>query len=335
MRNRTLLLSTLALGAVALLFLFTDQSATSDTAPAETALVPATLLADLRSLEITTLGQNVKLERTDQGWVVPARFNLPVDTEQRLRPLLRSLRAAKTLGVLTADPRRMERLDLNNSLILTGADGKPWKIAVGKMTDDGLGTAVKLESEAQALRSTLKAQLEGNPANWFDPILATFAADQVVNLALTLPDGGKVQLVRTQASEPFKGAEGPLLAACEELLFSLTTLRAVDAVALNDAAATTALTKPLLAKVTLQDGTVFTIKLGRGPGNAGEPPQGWMQATHSLATHPANGKSALAIFVCPPWLAEQIVNSVAELTKRGVPPEAPGLPTLEFDAIPR
>lgn len=335
MRNRTLLLGTLALGIIAAVFVFTDKPAGDKISQVETALVPADLLADLRTVEITTLGQNVKLERTDKGWVVPARFNLPVDTEQRLRPLLRSLRSAKTLGVLTADPRRMERLDLTNTLTLTGADGKPWKMVVGKMTDDGLGTAVQLAGETQALRSTFNALLEGSPANWIDPVIASFAAEQVVNFDLTLPDGSRVQLTRSQASEPFKGAEGPLLAACEELLFSLTTLRAVDAVALNDAAALAALAKPMVAKVTLKDGAVFTIKLGRGPSNAGDPPQGWMQATHTLDTHPTNQKSALAFFLCPPWLAEQIVNSVAELTKRGVPPEAPGLPTLEVDAVGR
>lgn len=335
MRNRTLLLGTLALGALALALVLTDTSSAPAAKPAEAPLVPAGLLADLRAVEITAGGKTARIERGPAGWVVPARFGLPADADQRLRPLLQSLRAARTLGTLTADPRRLERLALTDSLTLTGADGATWKLAVGRMTDDGLGAAVRPEGSAAALRSTFAGALEGDPANWIDPVLAAFPADQALGLAVTFPDGSKLALTRDKAGEPLKGAEGPLLMAGEEWLYSLSTLRALDAVAPDDAAAAAALARPLVAEVTLAGGAKLTATFGRAAGAAGEPARAWMRATHSDPAHPANARSARATFVCPPWLAEQLVGSVAELAKRGEPPAPQAPPMLELEAAPR
>ena len=160
MRNRTLLLSTLALGAAALALVLLD-SPDAPAAPQETPLVPAGLLADLRSVEVTSGGRTARVERTDAGWVVPGRFGLPADADNRLRPLLQSLRQAKSLGTLTADPRRLERLGLaDNSVVLTGADGKAWKLELGRMTDDGLGVAARLPGETAARRTSFAGHLE-------------------------------------------------------------------------------------------------------------------------------------------------------------------------------
>lgn len=335
MRNRTLLLSTLALGAAALGLILLEPS-DRPAAPAETPLVPAGLLADLRSVEVTSGGRTARLERTDAGWIVPAKFGLPADTDNRLRPLLQSLRQAKSLGTLTADPRRLGRLGLaENSVTLTGADGKPWKLELGRMTDDGAGVAARLPGETAALRTSFAGHLEGEAANWFDPVLVTFAADQVVSLKLAFGAGTPLAFTRDKAGEPLKGdkASPAALEAAEELLLSLATLRATDAVASDDAEAKAALAvAPIAVSLALADGTAIGIRFGKAKAKEGEPPRGWMSVSHGDPKHPANAKAAKALFACPPWLVDQVPSAAADLGKRPEPPAAPqGLPTLELE----
>lgn len=334
MRHRTLLLTTLGLGAVALALLWLEPPAEPE-APEARPLVPAALLADLRAVEVTSGGKTTRLERGAEGWVVPARFGLRADAENRLRPLLQALRGAKALGTLTADPRRIERLGLADGAVrLEGADGKSWKIELGRMTDDGAGAAARPEGETAALRTTFSGHLEGDPANWIDPLLISVNADDVLALSLAFPDGSSVRLTRDKAGEPLKGADAPTVAAAGELLLSLANLRAADAVAKDDAAAKAALAKPLVAELTLAGGAKATLTLGRAAAGApGAPPAAWMTVAHSDPAHPANAAAARAIFTCQPWLAEQIPASAKELAARGQPPApTPGGPVI--DALP-
>lgn len=336
MRHRTLLLTTLALGAVALALLWLEPAA-EPAAPEAQPLVPAALLADLRAIEIATGGKTTRLERSPEGWVVPARFGLRADAENRLRPLLQSLRNAKSLGILTSDPRRIERLGLEGQWIrLEGADGKSLRVELGRMTDDGAGVAARPEGEKAALRTTFSGYLEGDPANWIDPMLLTANPDEVTALALTFPDGSSVRLTREKAGEPLKGADAPTLAAGGELLLALANLRATDAVAKDLPEAKAALAKPLVAELALPGGAKATLTLGRAPAAQGAPPQAWMTVAHSDPKHPANAAAAKALFTCPPWLAEQIPGSAKELAARGQPPApAPGLPAIEVEPAQR
>lgn len=336
MRNRTLLLTTLALGAAALALVLMEPK-DRPPAPAETPLVPPALLADLRSVEVTSGGRTARIERTDAGWVVPGKFGLPADADNRLRPLLQSLRQAKSLGTLTADPRRLERLGLSDSSVtLTGADGKPWKLELGRMTDDGLGVAARLPGGSAALRTDFAGHLEGDAANWIDPVLVAFAADQVTSLKLRFAaDDTGLAFARDKAGEPLKAekASPAALEAAEELLLSLATLRAADAVAPDDAEAGAALAKSrITVSLTLADGATLDITFGKAAPKEGEPPRGWMSVRHGDPKHPANAKSAKALFACPPWLVDQLPSTAADLGRRPEPPAGPqGLPTLELE----
>lgn len=329
MRNRTLLLSTLALGLVALALVLTDRKEAAESPPAQP-LVPAALLADLRAIEVTAGGKSARAERTEQGWVVPARFNLPVDGENRLRPLLQSLRNAKVLRTLTADPRRLARLGLEgNSIRLEGADGKVWKAEFGRTTDDAVGAAVRLDGAKEAVATNFLGYLEGDPASWIDPILFSAKPEDVRAVALTFPDGSRLRAERPKAGENFQGAEPRLLAAAEELLMTLTTVRVADAIARDNAEAVAALAKPFVVEMTLWSGATVTLRLAKTPaGKAGEPPRGWLTATHSDPKHPLNRQAERALFTSPPWLAEQVPASLKELSQRmEVPTEvAPAAP---------
>lgn len=327
MRNRTLLLSTLALGLIALVLAFTGHEATPPPAAAHP-LVPAELLADLRAIEISTGGKTARAERTERGWIVPARFGLPVDADNRLRPLLQSLRNAKALGTLTTDPRRLARLGFEgNTVRLEGANGKVWSAEFGRTTDNAVGSAVRLVGAKEAIATNFLGYLEGDPANWIDPVLFAAKPDEVRALALTFPDGSKLRVERAKAGEAFGGAEPKLLAAAEDFLNYIVTIRAADAIARDDSAANAALTKPLIAEMTLWSGPTITLRLARDSATkAGEPPRGWLTASHSDPKHPLNRQTETALFTCPPWLAEQVAASAGEFAKRLDPPPAGAAP---------
>lgn len=334
MRNRTLLFSTLALGAVALALVFTGRETPSPAAQSYH-LVPPELLADLRALEITANEKTVRIERTEKGWVVPSRFNLPVDTDNRLRPFLQALRSAKVLGILTSDPRRIAKLNFSgNSVRIEAANGKSWSAEFGRTVEDGSGGAVHLLESKDALRTTFTGYLEGDPANWINPVIYVIKRDEVRGVKITFTDGAMVSLTREKNDEPLKGnVEPKLAAASEELLNVFSVLRAADAIAPNDAEATAALARPFTVEVTLFSGETITVRLAKAPaGKPGEPPRGWMTVAHSDAAHPINQLAKQALYTCPPWLAEQVAGSAAELAKRMDPPQEgqDGAPTLQI-----
>lgn len=334
MRNRTLLFSTLALGAIALALVFTGRE-TPPPAAQSYNLVPPELLADLRAIEVTANEKTVRIERTEKGWVVPSRFNLPVDTDNRLRPFLQALRNTKVLGTLTSDPRRIAKLNFaGNSIRVEAANGKSWSAEFGRTVEDGSGGAVRLLDAKEALRTTFTGYLEGDPANWINPVIFVMKREEVKGVKVTFTDGATIALAREKVGEPLKGnVEPKLAAASEELLNALSILRAADAIAPNDVEATAALARPFTVEVTLFSGETITVRMAKAPaGKPGEPPRGWMTVAHSDAAHAMNQLSKQALYTCPPWLAEQVAGSAAELAKRMDPPEdgQDGPPTLQI-----
>lgn len=327
MRNRTLLLFTLALGLVALALVFRGREAPAPSAGTRP-LVPAELLADLRAIEVTANGKTARIERGEQGWVIPARFGLPADGENRLRPLLQSLRSAKVHATLTADPRRIARLGLEGNVVrLEGPSDSSWSAEFGRTTDDGVGAAVRISGAKEALATNFLGYLEGDPANWIDPVLFSAKPDDIRAVALTFPDGSTLRVERAKAGEPLQGAEPKLLAATEDLVANLATVRVADAVARDDKEAAAALARPLVAELTLFAGATVTLRLAKAPaGKAEEPPRGWVTATHSDPKQALNRLTERALFTCPPWLADQIPASAAELAKRMDPPAEPQAP---------
>ncbi|MFM7241674.1 MAG: DUF4340 domain-containing protein [Opitutia bacterium] len=339
MRPTKLLLLALALGAAALVSL---QLRRTDDAAAETktALVPTALLDGARALTITLkpTGKTVTVEKGADGvWAVKEKHGLPADLENRLIPLFRALQKAENFGVLTANPKRIEKLNLDSALRLTAADGKVTEITFGKTTDDGLGAAATVadgQGGTQAVRTSFTGFLEADPANWFDPVLFTAKGEELRALTFTWPDGTQT-FARAEKGKPFAGKEGAVL---EEMSNVLMTLRANDAVAKGDKDAAAAFAKPWSIQLELFDGAKVTLTLAKtaatGPN---ESPKLWMRVAHSDPKHKANGMTAKAEFIAPPWLAEQLPATLADFRKAVEPPPAgpaPGAgPTLNIPGL--
>jgi len=339
MRPTKLLLLALALGAAALLALRLRPAAD---APAETktALLPAAMLDGARAVTVTLkpTGKTTTLEKGADGvWTVKEKHGLPADVENRLAPLFRSLQKAENFGVLTTNPKRIEKLALDSALRLTGADGKVTEVTFGKTTDDGLGaaaTAADGQGGVQAIRTSFTGFLEADPVNWFDPVLFTAKPEELKGLVFTWADGHR-SFARAEKGKPFAGKEGAML---EEMTNVLMTLRANDAVAKGDKEAAAAFAKPWSIQLELFDGAKVTLTLAKtaatGPN---ESPKLWMRVTHSDPKHKSNGMTAKAEFIAPPWLAEQLPATLADFNKVLEPPPAqpgPGAgPTLNIPGL--
>ena len=135
MRKYSYLIVTLVLGLGALALLNLKPQDAAD-GSAKSPLVATEILAQPKSFTLKANGKATTIEKAGDGsWVVKDKFNLPVDVENRLRPLVIALQKAENLGVLTSNPKRLEKLGLADSSIrVTGENGKVFAADIGKPT---------------------------------------------------------------------------------------------------------------------------------------------------------------------------------------------------------
>jgi hypothetical protein len=230
MRNKNLLIGTLVLGLIALAVVRLTREAPK-TEAGKQPLVAAALLDGAKSLTIKANNKSVTVEKSAEGWTVKEKLSLPADVENRLLPLIRGLQKANNFGQLTANPKRLEKLGLaDTTLTLVGPDGKPTTIQFGKPTEDGLGASARLAGQEFAVRTDFSGYLEGDPLAWVDLTLFAAKPAEIKSIGFEWKDG-KAAFSRKELGTLFEGKEGP---AIEDIVATLATIRAADAVALDD-----------------------------------------------------------------------------------------------------
>ena len=327
MRNKNLLIATVVLGLIALAAVQLTREAPVAVAGKQP-LVTATLLDGAKSLTIKTNNKSVTVEKSADGWTVKEKFGLPADIENRLMPLIRGLQKANNFGQLTANPKRLEKLGLaDSSLTLVGPDGQPTVIQFGKQTDDGLGASARLAGQEFAIRTDFTGYLEGDPLSWVDLTLFSAKPADIKSVGFEWKDG-KASFSRKEVGAPFEGKEG---AAIEEIVATLATIRAADAVALDDKDAAKA-ARSSQVKLALFDGTSVTLTFAKLPSaTPNEPGKAFVRVEHSDPKHKANATAKKAAFIAAPWLVEQLPGSLADFKKGLQPPAAePTAPTFQI-----
>lgn len=321
MRNKTLLLGTLVLG-LATLALLKFPSTDGPAVVKATPLVATEILQNPKSLTLKANGRSTTIEKDSAGtWVVKDKFGLPADVENRLRPLVVGLQKAENLGVLTSNPKRLEKLGLSeSSLSITGENGQVFSAEVGKPTDDGAGLSMRLQGASTAIRTSFSGYLEADATNWMESVLFNGKAEEIKTIALTWADG-KVSFSRPAKGQPFAGKEGPMI---EELANALAIMRAADATDKSNAEVRTAFTKGWTVKLELFDGAVVTATFAKGAAaGPNEPPKLFTRVSHSDPKHVANSMGTKAEFLAQSWLNEQLPSSYAEFKQRLAPPAPP------------
>lgn len=327
MRNKSLLIATLVLGLLA----FAAIRLTREAPPADAGkkpLIEAALLDGAKSLTIASGAKSVTIEKSAAGWTVKEKLSLPADLEHRLLPLVRGLQKAQDLGQLTANPKRLERLGLADaSLTLVGADGKPVTIQFGKQTEDGVGASARRQGQDFAIRTDFTGYLEGDPLSWVDLTLFSAKPAEIKSIDFLWKDG-KASFARKELGALFEGKEG---AAVEDIVATLATVRAADAVALDDKAAAQA-ARTAQVKLTLFEGAAVTLTFAKVAGAApNEPPKTFVRVEHSDPKHKANATAKQAVFVAASWLAEQVPDTLADFKKGQQQPAAePAAPAIQI-----
>jgi hypothetical protein len=323
MRNKNLLIVTLVLGLIAFAAVRLTREAPK-TEAGKQPLVEAAVLDGAKSLTIKANNKSVTVEKSADGWTVKEKLSLPADVENRLLPLIRGLQKANSFGQLTANPKRLEKLGLtDSSLTLVGPDGKPTTIQFGKQTEDGLGASARLAGQEFAVRTDFTGYLEGDPLSWVDLTLFITPPAEIKSISFIWKDG-QAEFARQAKGALFDGKEGP---AVEDIVMTLATVRAADAVALDDKDAAKAV-RSSQVKLTLFDGTVATLTFAKLAGTApNDQGKTFVRVEHSDPKHKANATAKLANFVAAPWLAEQVPGSLADFKKAQQAPAAEGAPS--------
>ncbi len=328
MRNNTLLIATLVLGLVALAVVFSSREETkpeNDKQP----LIEASLLNGLQSFVVKSNGKTATLEKSAEGiWTVKDKLGLPADIENRLTPLLRSLQKANNYGLLTTNPKRLEKLGLADSSLTLNAAGKSVTIEFGKPTEDGLGNSARLAGQPHAIRTDFSGYLEGDASAWVDFTLLTAKGEEVKSVAFTWADG-KREFIRPEKGKPFPGKNDESMS---ELCNTLATLRVSDAVAKGDKEADTAFAKSFQVRLGFFDGATATLTFAKLAGKTPtEPGKAFVRVSHSDAKHKVNSYAAKVEFVAPAWIMEQVPSSDADFKKSQQPPaEANAAPSLRI-----
>jgi hypothetical protein len=324
MRNKTLLIATLVLGLLAFAVVrLTREAPPSD--GAKKPLIEAAMLGQLKSVAIKANGKAVMVERTAAGWAVKDKLGLPADVENRLLPLIRGLQKANHLGLLTANPKRLEKLGLaDSSLTLVGDDGKSLTIQFGKQTEDGVGASARLQGETAAIRTDFTGYLEADATSWVDFNLFVAKPADIKGVAFGWKDG-KAEFVRQAAGAPFTGAGAQ---SAEDIVATIATIRAADAVALDDKDAAAA-ARAAAVTLTLFDGASVTLTFAKLPGTSpNDPGKTFVRVEHSDPKHVSHALNKQALFVAAPWLAEQVPASLADFKKAQAPEATPALAPL-------
>jgi len=311
MRNKTLLITTLLMGVGALVTVQLTREPPTD-APVRKPLVGAAVLDAVRTVSIKANNKTVTLVKGEAGWTVQEKLGLPADLENRLLPLMRGLQKAGDFGLLTANPKRLEKLGLADSVVtLTAADGKATTIAFGKQTEDGLGASARLNDDKHAIRTDFTGYLEGDPTAWADLTLFSARPAEIKSLTLEWKDG-RASFARKEVGEAFEGNEGT---AAEDIVSALATVRAADALPKDDKDAAGAQQTVRITLGLFDGATAEVILRSAGPAKPGESARAFVTVTHSDPKHQSNVVTKLATFTAAPWMVEQVPASLADFRK--------------------
>ena len=316
MRNKTLLMGTLVLGLITLVVLNFNKS-TNEVKLSTKPLIDSEILNHPARLVIKSGGKTSTIDHLNNDWVVKERFDLPVDVENRLLPLISSLQKTENFGLLTSNPKRLEKLNLSDALILiTGENGKTFAAEIGKPTDDALGNAMRIQGETSAIRTNFTGYIEADPVAWINPILYSVKPEEIKSVTFKFTDGKSI-FNRSEKGKKFNDQENPWV---EDFALNLSTLRIIDAQGKGSTTAEAAFKNSSTIIFELFDGSLITTTWAKESNPESKEPKYFVRAQHSDPKNKINQLSQKAEFLCPSWLIEQIPTSLADLNKRLSPP---------------
>ena len=167
-------------------------------------------LNTLQALEIEAPGQpSVRIERREDGWVVPAKADYPA-APQALAELLRALREARTQEAKTANPQWHARLGLAEEgapdeqalrLKLQFAGHPDLGLRLGNPSQQGSGQLVRRAGEDQVWLIDQQLQVPIRELDWLDRRVSDIPFTSIARLQLRYADGEVLTLTRDDAQQ--------------------------------------------------------------------------------------------------------------------------------------
>jgi hypothetical protein len=316
MRNKTLLVGTLVLGLITLVVLNFNKSS-DEVKPVTKPLIDNEILNRPARLVIKSGGKTSTIEQLNGDWVIKERFDLPVDVENRLLPLISSLQKTQNFGLLTSNPKRLARLNLSDTIIsITGENGKTFAAEMGKITDDALGNAMILQGETSAIRTNFTGDVEADPAAWLNPILYSVKPEDIKSVTFKFKNQ-KNTFTRAEKGKKFNDQENLWL---EDFVLNLATLRIIDAQGKGVTTTEQAFQQSYEIRFDFFDGSSITTTWASESNPSTKVTKSFVRAQHSDPKNTMNRLGEKADFLCPSWLMEQIPTSLDDLNKRLSPP---------------
>lgn len=169
----------------------------------------------------------ITLARQDEGrWVVPTEHGYPA-AAGRVRNLIVSLADMQLIEAKTANPKRFARLEVENveaeesrSRLVRLADAEHEtlvEVLIGKTRSrltgtESAGTYLRRVGENRSWLASGRLDLPTAGAAWLDRRIVDLAAEEVVRVEVTPPDGAAYALVRDGDGWAMADADGARLA---------------------------------------------------------------------------------------------------------------------------
>ena len=193
-------------------------------------------LVGLQRLELQSPGQpRVRLQRAEQGWVLPDKAGYPAATAL-LQPLQEGLERAPALQFVAAQDAP-EDLRLH----LYAADGRQHRLLLGE-APPGVGRLLRREGDEQVWLLDPDVALPVGELHWLERRLVNIPADEIRELDLLRANGERLVLFRPgDAAQPWHLEQLPPgrqldAGAVDELLARFADLRFADVAPLDQLA---------------------------------------------------------------------------------------------------
>lgn len=169
-------------------------------------------LDDVNELDIVLGGNEplVTLQHKDNAWLVAEKHGYPADTGTVNRLLL-ALGDARVMEPKTSKPEYFERLGVRDisdkeskgaQVTVKGAGSTPLAVIVGDTATQRNGaTYVRRAGENQSYLVSGSIQIDKSASQWLDRDLTDIPADQIQSLVLRQPDGGAVEISKSEQSQ--------------------------------------------------------------------------------------------------------------------------------------
>ncbi|WP_068829349.1 DUF4340 domain-containing protein [Pseudomonas sp. BMS12] len=210
MNRKTLIILAVLVVALLAAWHFTREAEQPQALPEAQRWLPELQPAQVEAIEVQRVGQPlVRLQRKEQGWVLPAKADYPAN-QGLVAGVLKALGEARKVEPRTSNPDLYGRLGLAEQgeanqqavrLKLERGEAPALQLLIGNPGQQD-GQLVRGAGEAQSWLVSQRIVLPATELDWLDRRVTVMPFSEIKTLQVVHADGKQVQLFRDKAEEP-------------------------------------------------------------------------------------------------------------------------------------